>query len=137
VKKYALCLWDALYDHLCRLPAGERHIYAIVLDRHNRHGVPLLMDLDIPKGTMTRAELMERMRALRARLAVLCLVYDICTTGTDEKMSVHLVSRAMAFRRDALRRDFVLILAARRAAASTTKACSSSASLGLTRASRR
>lgn len=98
VSQYALCLWQPLYRHLCRLAPGTRHMYAIVMERHNPHGIPLIMDLDIPPGArMTRVEFIALLRRIVNTIGAPCLVYDACTTD-GQKMSAHIVCRRVAFR---------------------------------------
>jgi hypothetical protein len=46
-KRYAPCLWRALFDYYCTKKAAERHLYAVVMEaRHNAHGFPLVIDID-------------------------------------------------------------------------------------------
>jgi hypothetical protein len=97
-KKFTLCLWRPLYQHLCRLAPGTRHMYAIVMERHNRHGIPLVMDLDIPASArMTRAEFIALLRRIVDTIGAPCLVYDACSAD-GQKMSAHIVCRRVAFR---------------------------------------
>ncbi len=98
VSQYALCLWQPLYRHLCRLAPGTRHMYAVVMERHNPHGIPLIMDLDIPPSArMTRAEFIALLRRIVETIGAPCLVYDACTAD-GQKMSAHIVCRRVAFR---------------------------------------
>lgn len=98
VSQYALCLWQPLYRHLCRLAPGTRHMYAVVMERHNPHGIPLIMDLDIPPSAcMTRHEFITLLRRIVETIGAPCLVYDACTAD-GQKMSAHIVCRRVAFR---------------------------------------
>ena len=111
-KRYTLCKWDVMYKELCARASSERHFYAIVLDRLNVFGVPLLLDIDYNPERHgptppTRAEFMQGVWRIRdaiiqwaraeAGLTLTLddfLVYDGCVPG---KPSVHMLCRRIGF----------------------------------------
>jgi hypothetical protein len=108
--RYYLCTWRHLYHHICALPPGGRHFYVMTVDWHSRYGIPLLLDIDFKPGT-TRDEVMRTLAKILEAVDAPCLVDDACSLP-GQKPSLHIISRAVAFRNTKEAREYAQLLKA-------------------------
>lgn len=128
-KRYAPCLWRALFDYYRTKKPVKRHLYAVVMEaRHNAHGFPLVIDIDGKNAgdagcsrAAVLAELRRIVNVIQVWIAVLAsdrspwlqrlvpsadvLVDDTCAPD-GQAQSAHLMCRRVGFRTTEAARAF-------------------------------